>query len=107
MAKPFLAVKISALKDSEYMFGKIFENLATFWERKNLTEIFSVDVSNHISPSLAMPIISVHHTTATTPLLFNNQHGSFLEKFAIESSGKFSNSDMLVNRLNSHEIRSA
>ena len=25
-----------------------------------------------------MPIISVHLTTATTPLLFNNQHGSFL-----------------------------
>ena len=56
------------------MFGKIFENLATFWERKNLTEIFSVDVSNHISPSLAMPIISVPHTTVITPLLFNMGH---------------------------------
>ena len=29
------------------------------------------------------------------------------QKFAIESSEKISNSDMLVNRLNSHEIRSA
>ena len=24
------------LKDCEYMFGKIFKNFATFWERKNL-----------------------------------------------------------------------
>ena len=55
-----------------------------FWELFNfLGEEKSDRKSKHgcvkpSSPFLAMPIISVHHTTATTPLLFNNQHGSFL-----------------------------
>ena len=68
-----LAVKSSAKKILSTCLERF---LRTFWERKIWQEI--LDVSNQTSHFLAMPIISVHHTTATTPLLVNNQHGSFL-----------------------------
>ena len=102
------------LQDCEYMFGKIFANLATFWERKNLTGNLIMDVSNHHPPPFFgnANIFSASYNSnnsitflQSTWVIFSAVELS--QKFAIESSEKISNSDMLVNRLNSHEIRSA
>ena len=73
------------IKDCEYMFGKIFENFSTFFASYNSKNSLTFQQS--------------------TLVIFCAVELS--QKLAIESLEGISNSDMLVNRLNSHEMRSA